>query len=78
MIGDIERELEYGLIKNQERDKLCNKKCGNMVGSLHKTNLGNADRIKRANILNVNKYNTTTQQDRYRIPEELIYSLFID
>ena len=52
--------------------------CGNMVGKLHKTNLGNADRFKRANILNVNKYNGTTQQDRYRIPEDLIFSLFLD
>jgi hypothetical protein len=57
---------------------LCNKKCGNMVGNLHKTNLGNADRIKRANINNVKKYNGTTQKDRYRIPEKLIFSLFTD
>ena len=64
--------------KKDWENKLCNKKCGNMVGSLHKTNLGNADRIKRANNLNVNKYNTTTQQDRYRIPEDLIFSLFMD
>jgi site-specific DNA-cytosine methylase len=59
-------------------NKLCNKKCGNMVGNLHKTNLGNADRIKRANILNVTKYNGTSQQDRYRIPEKLIFSLFLE
>jgi len=64
--------------KKDWENKLCDKKCGNMVGDLHKTNLGNADRIKRANILNVNKYNTTTQQDRYRIPEDLIFSLFMD
>ena len=64
--------------KKDWENKLCNKKCGNMVGSLHKTNLGNADRIKRANNLNVNKYNGTTQQDRYRIPEDLIFSLFMD
>ena len=57
---------------------LCNKNCGNMVDNLHKTNLGNADRIKRANILNVNKYNGTSQQDRYRIPEDLIFSLFLE
>ena len=59
-------------------NKLCDKKCGNMVGSLHKTNLGNADRFKRANILNVNKYSGTSQQDRYRIPPDLIYSLFLN
>ena len=52
--------------------------CGNMVNKLHKTNLGNADRFKRANQLNLNKYNGTTQQDRYRIPEDLIYSLFLE
>ena len=52
--------------------------CGNMVGRLHKTNLGNADRIKRANIDNVNKFNATNQQDRYRVPEDLILSLFLD
>jgi len=57
--------------------KLCNKKCGNMVGNLHKTNLGNADRIKRANIDNVKKFNGTSQQDRYRVPEDLIYDLFL-
>ena len=63
--------------KNWE-NKLCNGKCGNMVGSLHKTNLGNADRFKRANTLNVKKYNGTSQQDRYRIPPDLIYSLFLN
>jgi hypothetical protein len=57
--------------------RICDKKCGNMVGSLHKTNLGNADRFKRANILNVNKYSGLSQHDRYRIPEELIFQLFL-
>ena len=64
--------------KKDWENKLCDKQCGNMVGSLHKTNLGNADRIKRANALNVNKYNGTSQQDRYRIPSDLIYSLFLN
>ena len=64
--------------KKDWENKLCNGKCGNMVGSLHKTNLGNADRIKRENLENVNKYNETSQQDRYRIPEDLIYSLFLN
>ena len=58
--------------------KTCNKKCGNMVGNLHKTNLGNADRFKRANLYNVNKYNATTQADRYRVPPDLIFSLFLE
>ena len=52
--------------------------CGNMVGKLHKTNLGNADRFKRANIENTIKYNGATQQDRYRVPADLIFSLFCD
>tara|TARA_R100000388_G_scaffold25631_1_gene19937 strand:- start:210 stop:875 length:666 start_codon:yes stop_codon:yes gene_type:complete len=66
--------------KKDWNNRLCDGKgtCGNMVGKLHKTNLGNADRFKRANILNVNKYNGTSQQERYRIPEDLIYSLFLD
>jgi site-specific DNA-cytosine methylase len=64
--------------KKDWNNKLCDKNCGNMVGSLHKTNLGNADRFKRANIKNVKKYSGTSQQDRYRIPEDLIYSLFLD
>lgn len=59
---------------------LCDGKgtCGNMIGTLHKINLANSDRLKRVNLKNVNKYNTTTQQDRYRIPEDLIFSLFLD
>ena len=52
--------------------KLCNKKCGNMIGNLHKCNLGNTERIKKVNskIPNLNL--------RYRIPEDLIVSLFMD
>jgi site-specific DNA-cytosine methylase len=57
--------------------KLCNGNCGNMVGSLHKTNLGNSGSARRANLLNVKKYTGTSQQDRYRIPEDLIFSLFM-
>tara|TARA_R110000851_G_scaffold93778_1_gene204175 strand:- start:276 stop:935 length:660 start_codon:yes stop_codon:yes gene_type:complete len=64
--------------KDDFEPKLCDKQCGNMVGTLHKTNLGNADRIKRANISNVDKFNGTSQTDRYRIPTDLIYSLFLD
>ncbi len=64
--------------KKDWENKLCDKQCGNMVGNLHKTNLGNADRFKRANLENVNKYNGTSQQDRYRIPSDLIYSLFLN
>jgi len=39
---------------------------------LHKTNLGNTEKIKK---VNGKRYN---QQDRYRIPEDLIFSLFLD
>ena len=48
------------------------------VRRLHKTNLGNADRFKRANLCNVAKYNGTSQKDRYRVPADLIFSLFLD
>jgi hypothetical protein len=67
--------------KKNWNNLICDKSgsCGNMVGKIHKTNLGNSDRIKRANnVLKENKYNRTTQQDRYRIPPNLIYSLFLD
>lgn len=56
----------------------CNGNCGNMVGKLHKTNLGNADRIKRANIENVNKHSVANLHDRYRVPDNLILSLFLE
>jgi site-specific DNA-cytosine methylase len=51
---------------------LCNKNCRNMVGNLHKTNLGNTERKQRT------LGNGTSQQDRYRIPEDLIFSLFLE
>ena len=51
---------------------LCNKQCGNMVGNLHKTNLGNTERMKKTNGKRHN------QHERYRIPEDLILSLFLE
>ena len=39
---------------------------------LHKTNLGNTERKK------ITLGNGTSQQDRYRIPEDLIFSLFLE
>ena len=42
-----------------------------MVGNLHKTNLGNTERKKRVNGIG------QTQQERYRVPEDLIFSLFL-
>lgn len=66
--------------KKDWNNLLCDGKgtCGNMVGTLHKTNLGNTERFQRANVVNVNKYNRTSQQDRYRIPADLIFSLFLE
>ena len=52
--------------------KLCDKKCGNMIGTLHKQNLGNSERQRKTN------GNGSSQTDRYRIPEDLIFSLFLD
>lgn len=58
--------------KEEWEAKLCNKKCGNMVGNLHKTNLGNAERRKKTN------GKSFSQEQRYRVPEDLIFSLFLD
>tara|TARA_R110000737_G_scaffold4753_3_gene15323 strand:- start:7847 stop:8491 length:645 start_codon:yes stop_codon:yes gene_type:complete len=52
--------------------KVCDKKCGNMVGNLHKTNLGNTERKQQTDGV------STSQADRYRIPPNLILSLFMD
>ena len=60
--------------KKDWNNKLCDGKgtCGNMVGTLHKTNLGNTELRQRT------MGNGTSQQDRYRVPSDLIYSLFLD
>jgi len=58
--------------KKNWNNKLCNKKCGNMIGSLHNINLGNSYRNKKT------KAKSLTQLDRYRIPEELIFSLIME
>jgi site-specific DNA-cytosine methylase len=63
--------------------------CGNMVlinngeRHLHKTNCGNTEKIQavrkhlKASDGGSKNHKGTTQQERYRIPEELIYSLFL-
>jgi hypothetical protein len=51
---------------------LCNKKCGNMIGNLHKNNLGNTERKQRTMASGI------SQHDSYRIPEKLIFSLFTE
>jgi site-specific DNA-cytosine methylase len=58
--------------KKDFKPLVCNKNCGNMVGKMHKTNLGNTAQNRKT------KGKGTTQQDRYRIPEDLIFSLFLD
>ena len=50
--------------------RTCNKQCGNMVGNLHKTNLGNTERKARSGGDALTKY------QRYRVPENLLKSLF--
>jgi len=58
--------------KKNFEPKLCKKKCGNMIGNLHKSNLGNTERIKKVN-------NTIPDLHlRYRIPEKLILDLFLE
>ena len=58
--------------------------CGNMIGSLHKTNLGNTERLLKAEKRLKHKEDVsglkkrTKLDDRYRIPENLIFSLFVD
>ena len=79
--------------KKDWKNLICDKSgdCGNMIGSLHQKNLGNSDRNKRARKHRLSCdggydkriktpypiHNGTSQLDRYRIPEELIYSLFL-
>ena len=70
--------------KKDWNNKICDGKgtCGNMIKTLHKTNLGNTERLNRANKLASDggnkKYKGTNQHLRYRIPEDLIFSLFIE
>ena len=50
----------------------CNKQCGNMIGNTHKTNLGNTEQRQKTN------GKSFCQNDIYRIPPDLIFSLFLD
>jgi site-specific DNA-cytosine methylase len=77
-------------------NKLCDKKCGNMIDGKHKARMGTSktildgDKLIRVNTAFLrNKYKDyenlnnslnkdTTQKDRYRIPEDLIYDLFLN
>jgi site-specific DNA-cytosine methylase len=50
--------------KDDFEPKICNKNCGNMIGLRHNKSCGNSN------------YGSTTLQERYRIPEQLIKDLF--
>ena len=56
--------------KQDYKPKLCDGKgsCGNMIDGRHRLSSDNGTK----------KHKGTTQKDRYRIPEDLIYSLFLD
>lgn len=59
--------------------KTCDKKCGNMIGSLHKKNLANTKRRKEAATLqNISTSECISREDAYRIPPELIRDLFTE
>ena len=82
--------------KKNWNNLICDKSgsCGNMVDTLHKVNLGNTERNKRARHKLVcdgggdkrtkhsncvqNVGGGTNRLMRYRIPPDLIYSLFLD
>tara|TARA_R110000796_G_scaffold55656_2_gene129336 strand:- start:5957 stop:6664 length:708 start_codon:yes stop_codon:yes gene_type:complete len=80
--------------KKDWNNKICDKSgsCGNMVDSQHKLTCdGGYDKRKKHKLNVVNDVHTigeakdkgklkkgTNQLDRYRIPEELIFSLFLD
>jgi len=69
---------------------ICHNDCENMVGKLHLTNLGNTERINKARKRIKDKHRcqvvpsalgttgSTNKLERYRVPEDLIYSLFLD
>jgi site-specific DNA-cytosine methylase len=50
--------------KDNFKPLVCNKNCGNMTGLKHNKSCGNG------------RYGSTTLQERYRIPEQLIKDLF--
>ena len=50
----------------------CNGKCGNMIGNKHSLNLGGLNKHEGGNQANI-----PSQHEKYRIPPELIYSLFL-
>lgn len=53
-------------------NKLCDKKCGNIINGKHKNNIGNTKQRQNTNGKSFKLH------ERYRIPPDLIYSLFLD
>jgi len=58
--------------KKEWTPKTCDKNCGNMMGNLHRTNLGNLERAKR------NNEKFPSRSEAYRVPQDLILSLLLD
>ncbi len=58
--------------KKDWNNLLCKKDCGNIIDGKHKNNLGNTERRLKTN------GKTYSLNDRYRIPPNLIYSLFLE
>ena len=58
--------------KKEWTPKTCDKNCGNMIGNLHRTNLGNLERAKR------NNEKFPSRSEAYRVPQDLILSLLLD
>ena len=57
--------------KENFNNKLCDKKCGNMIGNRHKNNIGNTKQRKATNGVCFKLH------DRYRIPPKLIHDLLV-
>ena len=72
--------------KTDFQPRLCDGKgtCGNMIEGLHQTNLGNTQRLLKAEAKMKHKESVSGTEkrasldDRYRIPEDLVISLFLD
>jgi site-specific DNA-cytosine methylase len=64
--------------KNNWENKLCNGKCGNMLDNRkHKKSIGIGKKQLDAGQVSV-KGGGSNRLDRYRIPEDLIFSLFLE
>lgn len=59
--------------KKDWNNLMCKKDCGYIIQGIHKNNLGNSQEKKKG--LKSCGY---TQKDKYRIPDDLIFSLFLE